>query len=426
MSILLYPPYLQWEVVSDCNHKCIHCYNYWRANDIDVVKHSDFNAITDQIIARKPVYVAVTGGEPLLVFPQIKPCIQRMIDAGIRISVSSNGTLITEEIADFYERNSIDTVISFPSIDPEICDAVCNAKGVVDRLTGKFEILKRHNVQTTINIVLTKLNLPTLYETLKAVKGWGFTARVGIAQRPINASKEYIRYELDRDDFRHIVKECIRAKRELGADVDFSVCVPDCAFDSEEEYIEINKGECYAGTIAYSIGTNGDVKACQCDIKTYGNILREDFVEIYANMLEWRNGGMIPHECEVCNRMYTCRGGCRVEAFAYQGDRRTLPTFADIKNIPVKYTKPVEIIDFEDATGFYVSRDAHFLKDKECYRVSVGISAVHLTDEFAEWLRDNQHFTFGGLLEISGVEREELNLILNMLAKNKIINRASC
>ena len=207
MSILLYPPYIQWEVVSDCNHKCIHCYNYWRADNIDVVKHSDFNAITEQIIARKPVYVAVTGGEPLLVFPQIKPCIQKMIDSGIRVSVSSNGTLITEETADFYECNNIDTVISFPSIDPEICDAVCNAENVAERLISRLEILKRHNVQTTINIVLTKLNLPTLYDTLKAVKEWGFTARVGIAQRPINASKEYIRYELDRDDFRHIVKE---------------------------------------------------------------------------------------------------------------------------------------------------------------------------------------------------------------------------
>ena len=88
MSVLLYPPYLQWEVISDCNHKCIHCYNYWRADNLDVVRHSDFDAITEQIIARKPVYMAVTGGEPLLVFEQIKPCIERIINAGIRVSGS--------------------------------------------------------------------------------------------------------------------------------------------------------------------------------------------------------------------------------------------------------------------------------------------------------------------------------------------------
>ena len=57
----------------------------------------------------------------------------------------------------------------------------------------------------------------------------------------------------------------------------------------------------------------------------------------------------------------------------------------------------------------------------ECYRVSSGICAVHLTNEFAEWLEDNRTFTFGELLEITGAVREELTMILNMLAKNKII-----
>ena len=89
---------------------------------------------TEQIIARKPVYMAVTGGEPLLVFDEIKPCIERIISAGTRVSVSSNGTLITEEIAEFYARNNIDTAISFPSINPEICDSVCGSSGVVSKV----------------------------------------------------------------------------------------------------------------------------------------------------------------------------------------------------------------------------------------------------------------------------------------------------
>ena len=384
MSILLYPPYLQWEVVSECNHKCIHCYNYWRAEGLEVARHSDFEAITDQIIARRPVYMAVTGGEPLLVFEEIRPCIQRIVDAGIRVSVSSNGTLITDEIAAFYEHNHIDTVISFPSIDPEICDAVCSSSGVVETLREKFGLLKRHNIPTVINIVLTKLNLPTLLATLEAVKDWGFTARVGIAQRPINASDEYMRYELDKDDFRRIVRECIRAKRELGLDVDLSVCVPDCAFDSEDEYLAVDKGECYAGTLAYSIGTDGSVKACQCDIKTYGNILRDDFAEIYARMSEWRNGGVLPAECVGCEREETCRGGCRVEAYARGGDRRTLPEFADRKHVPSGAGRAVTLQEFADEQAFRVSEEAKFLRDAECFRVSSGICAVHLANEFAE------------------------------------------
>ena len=421
MSVLLYPPYLQWEVIPECNHKCIHCYNYWRTGEASAERHADFDAITEQIIARKPVYMAVTGGEPLLVFDKLRPCLQRIIDAGTRVSVSSNGTLITDSIAEFYALNSIDTVISFPSSDPEICDAVCNSSGVARTLREKFAILKRYGISTTVNIVLTKLNLPTLRMTLEAAREWGFTARVGIAQRPINASDEYLRYELDREDFRRIVRECMRAKLEAGIDVDLSVCVPDCAFDSEEEYNAVGKGECYAGTIAYSIGHDGSVKACQCDIKTYGNILRDDFGEIYSRMSEWRNGGIIPSECESCSRADICRGGCRVEAFARGGDRRTLPEFANLDNLPVNYTRPEEVMQFTDSTAFTVPDRVIFLKDAECFRVSAGISAVHITNDFAEWLKGNPCFTFAELLGVTGADREELALILNMLAKNGII-----
>ena len=65
------------------------------------------------------------------------------------------------------------------------------------------------------------------------------------------------------------------------------------------------------------------------------------------------------------------------------------------------------------------------MKDKECFRVSAGISAVHLDNEFAEWLQDNTSFTFIELLKISGAGRDELTLILNMLIKNRILELMS-
>ena len=138
-------------------------------------------------------------------------------------------------------------------------------------------------------------------------------------------------------------------------------------------------------------------------------------------MSEWRNGGTIPRECESCSRVDICRGGCRVEAFARGNDRRTLPEFANLDNLPVNYRRPEEIVNFTDDTAFTVSDEAKFLKDSECYRVSSGILAVHLTDDFAMWLMSNPSFTFSELLNVTGADREELTLILNMLAKNNML-----
>lgn len=422
MSVLLYPPYLQWEVVSDCNHKCIHCYNYWRTGDVEAEQCTRFYEITEQIVERKPLYVAITGGEPMLVFESIKPCISKMVDSGITVSISTNGTLITEEIAKFLAEKKIDLVISFLSIDKKICDAVTCGKDVVEKLYKVFPLLKKYGIQTTLNIVINKMNLNTLYDTLKAVKDLGFVARVGMAQRPINASKEYLSYELDRNDFKKIVDTTVRAKRDFGVEVDFSVCIPDCAFDSKHIFDEIQKGDCFAGTIAYAIGTNGDVKACQCDTRTYGNILKDSFAAIYKNMAEWRNGSLIPKECADCNRLHFCRGGCRVESFASTGDYRALPTFADLNNVPVKITQKERNPDFQPEARFFLSRDAVFLQDAECCRVSVGITAVHLMNEFARWLTEHESFSFGELLgSTKNVPEKNVSLILNMLIRNKIV-----
>ena len=420
MSVLLYPPYLQWEVISDCNHKCIHCYNYWRADNIPVENCTQFDAITEKIIERKPLYVAITGGEPLLVFSKVKECITKMTDAGITCSISTNGTLITEEIAQFLKERKVDLVISLPSIDKTICDAVCSAKNVVEKLAVVWPILKKYEIQTNVNVVINKLNITTLYETLKAIKELGFIARVGMAQRPINASKEYLQYELDKTDFQYIVRECIRAKKELDLTIDFSVCMPDCAFSNPEELLELEKGDCFAGTIAYAICTNGDIKACQCDTRVYGNILTDDFEKIYQNMIEWRNGSFLPEECKECSRLSTCRGGCRVESYANKNDYNALPSFADANNIPE--IEDAEIVDYSNVKGFKVSPQAVFLKESECYRVSVGIVATHLSNEFANWLQQNKTFSFSLLKDATELDNDDLNAVLDMLVKNGIVS----
>ena len=425
MAMLLYPPFLQWEVVSECNHKCIHCYNYWRASNLAVENCDNFDLIAKKIIERKPLYLAITGGEPLLVFDKIKDCITDFVKNGIVCSISTNGTLLNEEIVKFLSANKVDLVISLPSINKEVCDKVCSAKNVVDKLSKVWPLLKKYKINTTINVVINKLNINTLYETLESIKKLDFTARVGIAQRPINASQEYLQYELDKSDFNFVVKECIRAKKELNLPIDFSVCIPDCAFDSLEELNEIEKGDCFAGTIAYAITTNGDVKACQCDTRVYGNILKDDFASIYNKMVSWRNGDLIPAKCKDCPRLNTCRGGCRVESYANSDDYHSMPTFADADNV-LEYEDNEKLNIFSDDTIFELNPSVNFLKDFSSYRVSVGIIPVYLSNEFAEWLiRFGKKFSFAELKQVTKEDDEYLNAVVNMLVQNNIINIAT-
>ena len=79
MKKLKYPPYMQWEVTPRCNHNCIHCYNYWRSNDDKMIENKFYDDIVTNIILVHPVSVVITGGEPLLVFNEIKDQLVRQI-----------------------------------------------------------------------------------------------------------------------------------------------------------------------------------------------------------------------------------------------------------------------------------------------------------------------------------------------------------
>ena len=69
-----------------------------------------------------------------------------------------------------------------------------------------------------------------------------------------------------------------------------------------------------------------------------------------------------------------------------------------------------------------VSPQATFLQDLDCYRVSVGIVATHLTIEFAEWLQQNKIFSFAFLKEVTELDDDNLNAVIDMLCKNGIVS----
>lgn len=61
-------------------------------------------AFAQKIIEQKPVIVTVTGGEPLLVFERIKPAVNKLLAAGIKVTFNTNATLLTNDIIKFFEE----------------------------------------------------------------------------------------------------------------------------------------------------------------------------------------------------------------------------------------------------------------------------------------------------------------------------------
>jgi len=92
-------PVVVWNVGQRCNLRCVHCYAHSR--DVDYtgeLTHDEGLRLIDDLAAFGAPVLLFSGGEPLM-RPDIMPLIAHARERGMRAVLSTNGTLITPEVA---------------------------------------------------------------------------------------------------------------------------------------------------------------------------------------------------------------------------------------------------------------------------------------------------------------------------------------
>jgi len=92
-------PVVVWNMTRRCNLKCIHCYsNSDNINYPDELTTEEGKNLIDDLASFGSPVILFSGGEPLL-RPDLLELSQYATDKGMRAVISTNGTLITKEIA---------------------------------------------------------------------------------------------------------------------------------------------------------------------------------------------------------------------------------------------------------------------------------------------------------------------------------------
>lgn len=430
MAVLRYPARMQWEVTSECNHDCIHCYNYWRKDKEKIASMSKtfsadyYLAFAQKIIEQKPVIVTVTGGEPLLVFERIKPAVNKLLAAGIKVTFNTNATLLTNDIIKFFEENDITLFISFPCGNPSVCDAITNRNNSFEKIVTKLDLLKGSKVKYTTNIVVTSLNLPYVRDTVAFLKARYDIKNVSItrAAKPANSDNTFDAYLLDREGLAQLQNISVALCKEFNISVATSCPYTPCSIVSQEVYnLFGEKNICTAGKTTYAIDVDGNVKACPRDSHMYGNIFKEDFENIWERVQEWRDDTFLPEKCKECNKLNECLGGCRVSAFTMTGSMKGIDDVSNFDNVPVPYTRPVKTHSFSETDLFEVNKKAVYVFDRETVRVSVNRKYAFLTEKLYNFLESSSSFSFKEFLDYFKVETFLANNVIGILLANNVV-----
>ena len=187
------PIYIRIKPTNYCNHKCYYC--SYADNELglrDSVNKQDqipWEKMQEIIVDMEDMGVkAVTfsgGGEPL-VYPYIVEAMQGILNAGIDLSIITNGQLLKEERAEVlakakwvrisFDSANAETYAKVRQLPLKAFDEVCDN-------ISKFSKIKQSNCELGVNFVINHENASQVFDMAQMVKDLGvnhikYTARV--------------------------------------------------------------------------------------------------------------------------------------------------------------------------------------------------------------------------------------------------------
>lgn len=162
--MLVGPPHtVFWEITGACNLRCLHCVVSAGKREKRELTRERCLELIHELASYRVRNVAFSGGEPL-VHPDFRLLAERVHHLGMAIQVSTNGTLITQEIAGWLRELKADIQVSLDGSTPAIHDLMRPGNQAFDRTLRGIRTLVAAGHNLTIGTVVTKNNLKDIHK----------------------------------------------------------------------------------------------------------------------------------------------------------------------------------------------------------------------------------------------------------------------
>jgi Fe-coproporphyrin III synthase len=344
----MYRPVVFWNITGRCNLSCTHCYSKsgpGRTTEGELTT-AEALAVIDDLAEMGVPLILFTGGEPLM-RGDIWDLARHAKNRGLKMALSTNGTLITPDIARKIKESGIEYAgISLDGARAVTHDRFRNSPGAFEQTIAAFAACKAAGLRCGVRVTLTRENCHELEALVDRAILLGASRFCLYWLVPTGrGSDSYTRLQLDRQEVTEALSLLYRKAKETDpAVMEFlTVDAPqDCIHllasmgqDGSEDLADARellaslKGGCSAGTRVANIDAQGNVYPCQFARSPeflVGNVRNRPFSGVWSDSTnpvltrfrekQARFGG----RCGTCSHRELCGGGCRVRAHAAGGD----------------------------------------------------------------------------------------------------------
>jgi radical SAM protein with 4Fe4S-binding SPASM domain len=286
------------DITSRCNLRCIHCY----IQGIDFGKeltYPEICNILDQIAEEGCLWLLITGGEPLT-RPDFMGIYEYAKRKGFFITLFTNGTLLTTEIADFLvEFPPFAIEITLYGITADTYEKVTGVPGAFERCRRGIELLRERNLYLRLKSMIFTTNRHELEEIKSYAKKLGAPFRFDcMINAKLDNSQEPTKVRLSPDEIVALDMADKERSREFRAFADRFGDVP------ESEYLY----NCGAGLNSFYISATGHLGMCAVSHEPNYDLRKGNFHDgFYYALPEVRTKKRTRYsECQKCDLKGIC------------------------------------------------------------------------------------------------------------------------
>jgi len=168
------PRLISWNTTFRCNLQCPHCYlDAGEREKRAELTTAEGKLLIDQISEISKPLLIFSGGEPLL-RKDIFELAQYATEKGLKAAMGTNGTLITDTVADRLMSCGVKAVaISIDSSLPERHDEFRGVKGSWRRAMNGIEACTRRGIDVQVNTTVTQQNYEEIDKILALAEKLG-------------------------------------------------------------------------------------------------------------------------------------------------------------------------------------------------------------------------------------------------------------
>lgn len=335
-------PLVVWNTTNRCNLRCKHCYIEAEDHSYDSELTNEEARIFIDDLARMRVPVLLfSGGEPLI-RQDIYELGRLAAEKGLRPVISSNGTLIDDEVALKIKAAGFQYVGISIDGAPATHDEFRNKKGAFDMAIKGIRACINNGVKTGIRFTVNKYNQKDLPEIFDIIEREGIPRFCMYHLVYAGRGKDMMEMDTVTDEKRAILNLVSEKTVELyNKGVEVEILTTDnhadgiylynkiCQSEPERAAEVVNllqmHGGCSAGTKFANVDPRGNVHPCQFwQDYTVGNVKDKPFSEIWTSddelMVKLREKHKyLQGKCGTCDFKSLC-SGCRIRARAAYGD----------------------------------------------------------------------------------------------------------